>query len=458
MRGLRSRVELHDIQGNVLRSYGFDHAAYVFAHVSDAQAGRRWIRELADRTTTAEVWPEGGKPALTVNVAFTWAGLRAVGLGDDALVSFPAEFRAGMKARAGLLGDVGPSSPDCWDDGLRDGRAHVLVTLHAQRADVLDDAVRELRDRLAWPDGGLAHVHDERAEVLPFGREHFGFEDGFAQPAVRGSGAAPLPGQGAPARFGRWRPLKTGEFVLGLEDEDGQPSGPPDGALGRNGTFMVWRKLRQDVPAFRRYLRDAARGYPGGEELLAAKIVGRWRDGTPLVLSPAAPDPAISGDRMRINDFRYGGDPEGLRCPLGAHIRRANPRDALGFRAQRTVRHRIQRRGMPYGPPLPEGVMEDDGHERGLIFVCANASIARQFEVVQAQWCFDGNPFGLGHDRDFLIADGDGSGKMTIQGSPPLFLAPQPTFVTTRGGDYLFVPGLRTLRALAQGVAGLDGG
>ena len=182
--------------------------------------------------------------------------------------------------------------------------------------------------------------------------------------------------------------------------------------------------------------------------------MGRWRDGTPLELSPDAPDPALVKDTSRVNDFRYAdADGRGLRCPIGSHIRRSNPRDSLGFDGLLTFRHRIIRRGMPYGEPLPAGVTEDDGAERGLVFVAFNASISRQFEGIQAQWLNDGNIFHLGHDKDYLLGDSATTAKMTVQGEPPFFISPQPSFVTTRGGEYLWVPGLTGLAAIADGVA-----
>ena len=199
-------------------------------------------------------------------------------------------------------------------------------------------------------------------------------------------------------------------------------------------------------------LREAAELYGGGDhEKLAAKVVGRWPNGTPLVASPDAPiadfDPKTD---PRTNGFRYAAeDPHGVRCPLGAHIRRTNPRDALGFDGLLSFRHRIIRRGMPYGAPLPSEAAEDDHVDRGLIFVCFNASISRQFEGIQAQWLNDGNVFHLGHDSDFLMGDPHGTGKMTVEGDPPFFLGPQGPFVTTRGGEYLFVPGMKALAALA---------
>jgi deferrochelatase/peroxidase EfeB len=155
------------------------------------------------------------------------------------------------------------------------------------------------------------------------------------------------------------------------------------------------------------------------------------------------------GEKGHDNDFRYwAGDRDGMICPKGAHIRRTNPRDAFGGNGRATRRHRIVRRGIPYGPRL-KGRM-DDGRERGLIFVCFNACFERQFEVIQAQWCNDGNAFQLGGDKDYFLGDGRGTGKFTIQGSPPHFARAQPLVVLTRGCEYLLMPGIRVLRRLAR--------
>jgi Dyp-type peroxidase family len=260
-----------------------------------------------------------------------------------------------------------------------------------------------------------------------------------------------------PEKDGRWRALAPGEFVLGYEDEDTRedpqrrlPNAPRE-PYGRSGTYMVWRKLYQDVALFRRTLREAAELYEGGDhEKLAAKIVGRWRTGAPLVTWPDAPPERFDAKAPGANAFRYADvDAAGLRCPVGAHIRRSNPRDGLGFDGLLSFRHRIIRRGMPYGDPLPDDSSEDDGRDRGLVFVCFNASISRQFEGIQAQWLNDGNALHLGHDSDFLLGHPLGTGKMTVQGEPPFFLEPQAPFVTTRGGGYLFVPGLLALAELA---------
>jgi Dyp-type peroxidase family len=448
-------LDLTDIQGDVLRAYGnaYECTSYVFARIDDAAAGRAWLAGLAGGVTSAAPW-SGAKPPCHTNVALTYAGLRALGLPDRLLDTFSAEFRAGMAQRAGVLGDTGASDPSSWDEGLGRGQAHVLVTLNALGESELEEALGTLRSGIAAA-GGVGVAFEQHARLLGASREHFGYADGFAQPAIEGVTGEKVRGGGVPEANGRWRALAPGEFILGYEDEDSRvdpkrrlPKAPGE-PLGRNGTYMVWRKLHQDVALFRRTVAAAAAGYEGGEEKLRAKIVGRWTDGTPLVSSPDAPDPHF--DPATGNDFHYAGvDPHGHRCPLGSHIRRSNPRDALGWEGRLSFRHRIIRRGMPYGHALPDGVTDDDGADRGLVFVCFNASIARQFEGIQAQWLNDGNIFHLGHDKDYLLGDSSATAKMTVQGDPPYFLAPQPSFVTTRGGEYLFVPGLAALAAIAK--------
>jgi Dyp-type peroxidase family len=443
--GTASHIELDDIQGNVLRGYTMPDAAYLFLRVVDAVEARRLMGRLLAGVATAAPWSE--RPESAFNVAFTYPGLEALGVPASVLETFPEAFREGMAARAERLGDRGPSAPSRWESGL--GASHVLVTVHAQDRRTLRTAANEVvgtdTKRRAFEVINLT-----RAEALPGGRDHFGFYDGIAQPAVAGSGVAARPGDGQPDGAGGWREVATGEVLLGYTDEDGTLPAAPAAPFDRNGTFVVYRKLAMDTAAFRRFVAGA--GYPGGPEALAAKIVGRWRDGTPLSVAPDAPDAAVSGDAQRINDFGYHGDPHGLRCPHGAHIRRANPRDSIGFfDARLSNRHRIVRRGRTYGPELPEGVLSDDGIERGLAFVCFQADIWRQFETIQSLWIDDGDPFNLGRDKDFLIGEPYGTdGKMTIPGHPPFFLKPQPRFVTLRGGEYLFQPSISALHALAS--------
>src|SRR5206468_3909924 len=279
------------------------------------------------------------------------------------------------------------------------------------------------------------------------------------QPSLEGSGVPELPGQGAVTKEGGWRPVRAGEFILGYPDEEGVlPDAPPAAELTTNASYLVYRKLYQDVAKFRKRLADSAKLYPGGEELLAAKIVGRWRDGTPLELSPDAPDPAIVADEERNNASRYGDDPDGLRCPIGAHVRRVNPRDSLPFDGALVNRHRLIRRGLPYGPPLPAGA-PDDGKDRGVIFITLQASISRQFEFVQSQWLGAGNTFGLGDDQDLLLGPQDQKDaavtkKMTVPGDPPFFIGPLERVVTVKGGEYFFVPGINGLQFIAAAAGG----
>jgi Dyp-type peroxidase family len=451
-------LELADIQGDILRAYGnsYERTSYVFVNVADAARGRDWLGGLVERVTTAEPWRGGHKPETALNLAVTAAGVEALGVPKEVRDTFAAEFLDGMAKRAPLLGDTGPSAPERWEPGLGTGEAHVMVTINALTEELLDSELAPLRAGVEQ--AGLRIVNEQHARLLPGVREHFGYADGFSQPAIEGATDDKAAGGGVPTKDG-WRPLAPGELILGYEDEDSRddpkrtlPSAPAD-PLGRNGTYVFYRKLHQDVALFRRTLRDAARLFAGGdEELLRAKVVGRWPNGTPLMTSPDRPVEGFSPDQPGANDFRYfDEDPGGRRCPIGAHIRRSNPRDSLGWEGMLTFRHRIVRRGMPYGPPLPDGA-EDDGVERGLVFVGFNASISRQFEAIQIQWLNDGNIFHLGHDKDFLVGDSAGTGKMTVEGDPPFFLAPARSFVVTMGGEYLFAPGIRALRALAAGL------
>lgn len=452
-------IDRADIQGDILEAYGnrYGHTSYLFISFGDPASGRAWLGDQLPKVTTAVRWT-GRRPKSTFNVAVTSMGLSALGVSPTVVESFSDEFQQGMGARASELGDVAQSAPSGWEAGLGTGRAHLLVTINALDDRVLQEALDGLRSGLA-DCGALAVVYEVHARMFGGAREHFGFADGFSQPAIEGVNEDATVGEGVPDSGG-WRPLALGEFIVGHEDEESRtdrqrrlPSAP-NGPFGRNGTYMVWRKVRQDVALFRRSVSEASRHYSeGGDAKLMAKVVGRWPNGAPLATSPDAPPAHFDPRSPGTNAFGYvNEDPNGFGCPLGAHVRRSNPRDSLGFDGKLAFRHRIIRRGMPYGPPLENGVLEDDGEDRGLVFVCFNASISRQFESIQRQWLNDGNTFHLGDDSDYLL--GGTAGKMTIQGRPPFMLAPQGQFVTMRGGEYLFVPSLTALAAVADRVAG----
>ena len=237
--------------------------------------------------------------------------------------------------------------------------------------------------------------------------------------------------------------------MLGYTDETGgmAPVPTPE-VLGRNGTYVVFRKLHQRVAAFRRFLKESARG-PDDEELLAAKLMGRWPSGAPLALCPFHDDRDLGADPRRNNDFSFGDDATGYGTPPGAHIRRANPRDAPVAGVVRL--HRMIRRGTAYGPELPVGAIDDDGVDRGLMFAFVGAHLGRQFEFVQSEWINGGAFLGLGDVKDPVAGTQDGDGRYSIPRRPvPRLLRGLPRFVVTRGGEYGFMPGLRALRWLAE--------
>jgi Dyp-type peroxidase family len=295
-----------------------------------------------------------------------------------------------------------------------------------------EDAVRDL--------SGVVPVWHLDVHVPADGREQFGFHDSISQPAVEGTGIlGSNPHQ---------TPFKAGEFVLGYEDETGSTVAVPQPeVLGRNGTYVAFRKLHQKVAAFRQFLAEQAADR-GEQELLAAKMVGRWQSGAPLALSPDKDDPELGADPERNNAFMYGDDPRGLKCPAGSHARRMNARDAVITGQARL--HRMIRRGTNYGPPLPPGVLEDDGADRGIMFAFVGAHLDRQFEFVQRQWLNDGKFIGAPAETDPLIG-GFEDRQFTIPNRPiRRRVEGIPAFVVNRGGEYCFMPGLRALRWLAD--------
>jgi Dyp-type peroxidase family len=438
---LTPEFDLSDIQGGVLRAYTMPAAAYLFLRIKDVAKGCRLLERMLPLVMTAETWTR--PPETALNVAISYSGLQKLGLDATVLASFPDVFREGMAARSDHLGDRGPSAPETWDFHDFD----VLVTVYAADDEKLDAVLgvvlaSDLED-------GVEPVYVQRAHNRSSGQDQFGFFDGIGQPALGGTGVVGRPGDGQPDGSGGWRDVAVGEVLLGYPSEDQTLPAAPAAPFDRNGTFVVVRKLRTDVAAFRRFVAEEA--YPGGPEQLAAKLLGRWPDGTPLALSPDRPDPSIAADPERVYNFGYEDDPLGLRCPVGAHIRRSNPRDAQGFFSGKlTNRHRIVRRGRSYGVPFEGEGVEDDGVDRGLVFVSFQVDIWRQFETIQALWIDDGNPLGVGADKDPLIGEPHGTeNKMTIPGHPPYFIKPLPGFVTTRGGGYLFQPSIGALGYLA---------
>ncbi len=456
-----SRLNATDIQGFVLRGYNLPFARYLFLHIQDGGRGREVIEKLIDYVTTGERWEDGEKPDCTANIAFTYRALVQLQLPAATLQSFPVEFIQGMKARAQILCDTGRNSEEHWDEIWRRQDVHAWLGVNAKSADALNTCCGRLQESIDAT-GGVKVLGTQDAGALRIdgkwtSTEHFGFRDGFGNPDFLGVERDTQPGQGKLMPNGTWAPLATGELLLGYADEAGElPVAPVPHLLASNGTFMVYRKLHQNVETFRRYLDEKGNLYAGGKEKLAAKFIGRWRDGTPVELSPEKPDQAIVGDKQRNVNFTFAGDKDGARCPMGAHVRRSNPRDTFGFTGRLVNRRRIARRGMPYGPYTPEDQPVRDQDEHGIIFIALNASLFRQFEFIQQQWIEYGNDAQQGNDKDVLMGNHDGRDKYIVQGTedpnnPPFVCGELPNFVELRGGDYFFVPSMTALRLIAAG-------
>jgi Dyp-type peroxidase family len=454
-----SKLNASDIQGFVLRGYNLPVARYLFLRLEDAQRGRNLVSRLLSQITTGQRW-DGGKPQSTLNIGFTFGGLQRLELPLATLITFPVEFQQGMRHRAELLGDTGVNSPGQWDPVWREEDVHVWLGINGQSVEALDACQAAVLSTLDETGGAtLVGVQNAAAEVVngrPTTSEHFGFTDGFGNPDYLGVERGSQPGQGKLLDDGKtWAPLATGELLLGYADEAGElPVAPVPHLLAANGTFLVYRKLHQNLATFRTWLDRQSALYGGGKEKLAAKLIGRWRDGTPIELSPNGPDPALAQDPNRSTDFTYGADADGTRCPMGAHLRRVHPRDAFGFNGRLINRRRITRRGLPYGPFVAEDKPVADTDDRGVIFMALNASISRQFEFVQQQWIQYGNDSHLGNDKDVLMGNHGGHGRFVVPGdttpaNPPFVCSHLPDFVELRGGDYFFLPSITALGMIA---------
>ena len=432
-------LELDDIQSGVLRPRPTPYVAtYIALRIDEPEAGRLLMQKVASVVTSAAN-PSSALADTWVSVALTFQGLKALGVPDRSLESFSWEFRQGMAARAKELGDVGDSSPENWEKPLGTGDVHVVVVAVSIDAQHLEAALTRARTTYEGMKGVVA-IWRQDCHALPDEKEPFGFRDGISHPAIEGSG---IPGSNP-----KEQPLKAGEFVLGYPDELGGIQKTEPEWLGRNGTYIVFRKLHQRVADFRKYLKANATS-DLDEELLAAKMMGRWRSGAPLALCPLHDNPELGADRRRNNDFLFEqDDPKGLKTPGGSHIRRTNPRDASIAGVAKI--HRMIRRGTAYGPLLPEGVLDDDGADRGLIFAFVGANLGRQFEFVQSQWINDGVFFGANTDKDPIVGAIQPGESFTVPRRPVRKrLQGLPRFVVTRGGEYCFMPGIRALRQLA---------
>ncbi len=464
-------MERADVQGLMLFAYKQHPRSRFYLLRFDEGQPREWLRRALTDVTTGTDDPDG---RYRFNVAFTARGLAALGLSELDLSTFQREFAQGMAhpERSHVLGDRYADAPEHWHFGNEQQPVDALAMLYARTDEALEERAVELEAQL---ERYAIRARREDVVLPPDGREHFGFADGLAQPFIRGSGRKRNRGDVK---------LATGELVLGYKNAYGQiadvPSAAPrrgtrehpfprwDGRVGfgHNGTYLVLRKLQQDVAGFWQYCWDAARAdgaldLEAASKLLAARIIGRWPNGVPLVEAPDAERPPRAG----LNDFGFRErDPDGLRCPLGAHVRRANPRDMLGATAKEGLHdanlHRVVRRGRAYGLRLPGDMpRRDDGVERGLFFVALNADLRRQFEFIQQTWLNNCKFAGLSAERDPLV--GKDALDFDDQPVPRVFSVQErpvrrryeglPKFVHVRGGEYFFLPGLRALNYLCDG-------
>ena len=493
----RSDVDYADVQGIVRFGYGrLIEASYLLLRVKNVATARAWLQSAPVTSAVTLDSP----PPTALQVAFTVDGLKALEVPESVIAGFSPEFLGGMTEdnRARRLGDVEDNAPWKWEWGGPGKVPHLIVMCFAGRGG-LDALVRSTRE--AWRDGFEEELVLRTANLD--GIEPFGFVDGISQPRIDWSQERRVTKDMA----GYSNVVALGEFLLGyrneyakytdrpLLDADAASAGLPPAEeapekkdLGRNGTYLVVRQLKQDVREFWRFIYGQTGGDETEADRLAATFVGRTRNGDPLV---PVQEQAIDGigpgaTEVRHNQFTFDADPAGVGCPIGAHVRRANPRNAdlpgrptglkrliaavgLGrntFQEDLTspVRfHRILRRGREYGGGLSPAdalkPMPANELELGLHFLCLNANISRQFEFLQGAWMASTKFSGLTGESDPLVGTRNAipgcpvTNRFVIprEGAPRRRIVNLPRFVTVRGGAYFFLPGLRALRYIAGG-------
>ncbi len=501
-----ANLRLDNIQGNSIGGFNKDFVTLVFFKFNAEKVGRAWIKEIVDsnfgvaRSSSTEVLKfnaqfkalraSGVLPELVIsvgwtNLALTHHGLRALGVKKADLDAFPVAFRQGMAARKAKIGDVGPSDPSTWIKPFHaPSDVHgILITAADQEAD-LKDRVLEITGTQAFKAGVaiLGEPVQGRTRVDEPGHEHFGFKDGVSQPGIRGITPQddPLgnPNQGQPGQDLLW----PGEFILGYPTQIGHAkagvdgpnpdpgplstSGPP---WTTDGSYFVFRRLAQDVPGFRQHVEALAQKHGMSHDLMGAKLVGRYKSGCPLELRtfeaphvPASTDPgkhipALGGNDTLNNNFEFGDDPAGAICPLASHIRKAYPRDEQTLTKNadsesETQTHRLLRRGIPFGTSFGSAPATNVSGSRGLLFMCYQKDIEKQFEFVQGNWVNDPTfpAFPVGRKdpgQDPIIAQ---SPRGSFQLDPLKPAVQVQHFVTTTGGEYFFAPSIQALRDLGN--------
>ncbi len=484
--GPKTTLDLGDIQGFVLRGYRMPMVRHFLLTVGAAAKARELLGRLvsgdecdAPQITTALDWhvgfapgpgdnpalPPRHKPDYCLNLGITWPGLIALEIKDRVpTVSFKSfgAFIAGAAQRAELVGDTGASGPANWVGAFGTGSDHVLLTLHAISPEVMasnsdrlaalfaeGDAFREV-----WRADGMALAEMKDGTPVFTSKVHFGYTDGISMTTIRGG----------PERYppDHQEPCEPWLFVLLDEAENYFVPEPRE--LGRNGSFAVFKMIKTDVVGFENFLQSNRDKID--PELLAAKMCGRWRNGVPLALSPETDSPPGGIAPEQMNNFEYvnadgSEDPKGLRCPVGAHIRRINPRgQPITGQAQpggSNNTHRLIRRGMPYGP-VYDPAQGDDGIERGLLGYFINSSIENQYEFVLGHWVNDSEFAGSvrlhPHSKDPMIGTQDPSTSIFVipqpGGAPAIKIAGFGSFITTKAAAYCFLPSITAIKFISK--------
>jgi deferrochelatase/peroxidase EfeB len=484
--GSTGTLDLADIQGFILRGYRMPMVRHFLLTVGVAAEARKLLGRLASgdesdapQITTAEDWHVGFapgprdslddvprcKPDYCLNLGITWPGLVALEVKDRApTISFKSfgAFIAGAADRAGLVGDTGASSPQNWIGGFGKGSDHLMVTLHT----ISPEAMTAYTDRLSalfaegnafreiWRTDGMALMEMVDGKPTPTFRVHFGYTDGISMTTIRGG----------PERYtpDHQQPCEPWLFVLRDEAENYFVPDPRE--LGLNGSFAVFKMVETDVVGFENYLQSQKDKID--PELLAAKICGRWRNGIPLALSPETDSPPGGISSEQLNDFEYvnadgSGDPRGLCCPVGAHMRRINPRGqpvtGQGEPGGSNNTHRVIRRGMPYGPKY-DPTQPHDGIERGLLGYFINSSIENQYEFVLGHWVNDSEFAGSVRlnpkAKDPMIGTQDPAESIFVipqaNGAPAIKITGLSSFVTTKASAYCFLPSITAIQFISK--------
>jgi deferrochelatase/peroxidase EfeB len=466
-------IDLDDVQGNVLRGLGrkYRAARHFFLGVRDPVGARRFLRDLphdesgsAPSVRSSEDWKEGERPDSCLNVGITWLGLQSLGVPASVLAKFPQAFQDGPAVRARVdsdrpddvgLGDVGRNAPDGWIvGGPRTPAIHVVVSLYAWDADIRTTASDALRAGFA-ASGLPEHSHHDADLLEKPDYVHFGYRDGIAQPQIEGGPARKVPD--------RQPPIPAGDLLLGrgyVNSFRGNYAGDLPGPLVDNATYGAFRIVSQDVQGFEALLSAWAEDPDLPKELVAAKVMGRWRNGVPLVLSGNVTSEPPDLPPEQLNDFDYvpkagppplEGDPDGVLCPIGAHVRRLNPRGAPVMGMSNT--RRLVRRNMPYGPEYDRS--NPDDVERGLIgyFLCGD--LETQWEFIQRVWVNqDFATPGVRGTREPVggtqLSNGGTFRIPMVAPDGPRELGGLHDLLRTRGTLYCLLPGLGGLRYLAS--------